>query len=135
MVILDHCWPVSAEHWSALWVYCNFIISFLNFVFYKKTETLEKQAANTISWCPTGQFVVLAGLKRYIWLKCTFTIGINTCITLFRNSLHDETTCILYAPHLFNLTESTHYNMYMCMWHKHNIIIMYWYTYIVPIAI
>ena len=42
------------------------IISFLNFVSYK-TETLEKQAANTISWCPTGQFVVLAGLKRYIY--------------------------------------------------------------------
>lgn len=28
-----------------------------------KIKTLEKQAANTISWCPTGQFVVLAGLK------------------------------------------------------------------------
>ena len=29
-------------------------------------DTLEKIMANHIFWCPTGQFVVLAGLKRYV---------------------------------------------------------------------
>lgn len=27
------------------------------------TETLEKRQCNSLFWCPTGQFIVLAGLR------------------------------------------------------------------------
>lgn len=40
---------------------------------YKKcivSEMFDKQQANSIFWSPQGQFLVLAGLRRSVLIKC-----------------------------------------------------------------
>ena len=49
-------------HVGASWLVCV-PSSGLSCLFF--SDTLEKIMANHIFWCPTGQFVVLAGLKRF----------------------------------------------------------------------
>ncbi len=47
-------------------MYDHVILILYNYYFVSiYSETIEKQVANTISWSPTGQFLVLAQLKRY----------------------------------------------------------------------
>lgn len=74
-ILIEPLWDLS-HHGPFLWLYSFLFptIFLLNSTccFHPLiAETMEKKQANSVFWSPTGQFVILAGLRKWVKTKQT----------------------------------------------------------------